>query len=149
MNTSNIANILRGDIALVKVVFPSATGEYASKEYTYRTTKEQAHSMRVGDLLVVPARGEFKLVKLTSIDTSPILTEDTSHPYRWIVQKVDFSDYYRQHEIDEDVQKTIEEARTTALRQQLSDTLGVSLEKLTFQITKKLENSREPISQKS
>lgn len=61
------------------------------KEYRYKSNIP----LEVGDFVIVQVNEEFKVVKVSSIDTHQVIETNCTYPLRWIVSKVDVSGYER------------------------------------------------------
>lgn len=91
INNSLAIFLVNEDVRAIGVAFNSV-----GKFYTYKTLDK---SIKVGDTVLVKAKGELKPVEVKTIDIQDTLNfEDTSIQYTWIVGKVDLVGY-------EDIQK--------------------------------------------
>lgn len=103
MNTQYVHTLLDDTILGVKVAFENdtelldaihtgaltnITGSY--KTYTYLTKDK---TIKVGDVVVVDARGKLTCVIVTEISETPEITENDTTKYKWIVGKVDYLQY--------------------------------------------------------
>ena len=121
MSTVNLVLAQNPNFRLVKVVFPTAT-----KRYTYKT---MIVDVEVGDSLVVytPAEG-LKVVVVESVHKLHEITLRADIHYKWVVQKIDFTDYIKITEAAQEAQRLINESETKKLHdemlQNLQDQVG-------------------------
>lgn len=87
MSEKNAAAFLRDNSRSVSVTF---VGEGASsKHYTYVTTLD----LKKDDYVVVPARDNYALAKVMNAADTLEIDPNSDTKYRWVVAKVDFSEY--------------------------------------------------------
>lgn len=93
----------------------------SQKTYHYKTLEK----FEEGDKAVVDVNGELKIVEVVSIDCMLDLSSHIS--YKWIVQKVDFTEYERCREIEKDLKRQLNTARVAKLRRGVEEDLKAEL----------------------
>ena len=83
-NANTLASLMIEGLKSVRVTFNSN-----GREYTYKTLMD----FEVGDLAVVEVSNHFKVVEVVAVDLVPNLSVDSEIEYKWIVQKLDTTDY--------------------------------------------------------
>ena len=83
-NANTLASLMIEGLKSVRVTFNSN-----GREYTYKTLMDYL----VGDLAVVEVSNHFKVVEYVAVYQVPNLSVDSEIEYKWIVQKLDTTDY--------------------------------------------------------
>lgn len=85
----------------VSVVFNVAQPSHAQKQYTYKTNLDLVQD----DYVVVKTpEGKFETVRVTEVDTVP----SGNYEYKWIVAKLDFTEFDIVQEVEADVKRILE-----------------------------------------
>jgi len=84
----------------------------AGKTYYYKTTED----FEIGDDAVVDVHGELKIVRITELDC--MLDINTNIKYKWIVSKVDKTEYERCQEVEKELTCQINTIRVNQLRKE-------------------------------
>jgi len=93
MKNKHLITLLQDNYTTVKAVF--AGGE---KEYTFKSDID----FEDDDLAVVHVNGIFKIVRIVSTDGIPDIDLDAEFEYKWIVQKIDRTEYHRKMELEKE-----------------------------------------------
>ena len=95
----NIVAIVREDTRTIQVAF-----DESARRYTYVTTRTDLAS---GDIVVVPVQDrdaddfkavKFKVATVTQVDDGLNIAPNAQFSYRWVVDKVDFTQYWADEE---------------------------------------------------
>lgn len=106
----------------VEVRFLDDNGNAQSGQtYTYKVPTNLA--LEKGDILVVPARQSFKLVKVDKIHAEPQIDVTKPLALKWAVQKVDFTGYNDQTQRETDAIAKLQVAERKAAQQQALEVL--------------------------
>lgn len=91
MNYNHLITILQKGYTTVNVSFSLSD----DRKYAYKA----AESMNLvpGAFVVVPARGEFKVATVCSVDPEPEIDIKAPYELKWVVARVDFSAYDEQN----------------------------------------------------
>lgn len=140
----NIAAMIQNNTKTILVRFPQDRGittEYLDKEvrtllgddgidlslsaktYRYVTTLD----VQVGDIVIVPAVGEYKLVYVCQVDDDLLIEPNEDIQYKWVVSKVDFTHFKEQMAKNLQIQKTLSKAYKKNARQQARAIMFASL----------------------
>lgn len=94
-NVQHLIALLQKGYTTVEVVFlnQDSGAEQTNQTYTYKVPEAVAKTLVKGDLLVVPARKAFAVVKVSVIHETPKINVREPLALRWIVQKVDTTQY--------------------------------------------------------
>lgn len=112
------------DVVSVKVVFN--TGATWGTEYTYKALKSQG--IAVGDFVIVDSpNGGPTMVKVTAVGTFEDLDAGAYQGYKWIVGKVDITDYTATTEKEAAFYQKVEELQRKAKAQKALEALAESL----------------------
>lgn len=128
MKTSMLIALMTEGFSLLGVRFRREGGGQSSKMYHY---KYPGFDVEVGDMVVVesPHNG-FVIVDVEEVDNDPVLDTNAGFSYKWVVQKVDTTEYYKHKERElaltkhlRRLQNKAEAERTLAtIREELRDT---------------------------
>jgi hypothetical protein len=118
--------LLQTGYTTVAVVFDG--DQAAFRTYTYKVPKGLADTLVKGDLLVVPARNEFKLVKVHEVHAEPEIDVTKPLALKWIVQKVDMTAYLDQTEREAQAVLKVQKAERAQAQQKALETLLGSVE---------------------
>lgn len=133
MNLWNAANLVRDDIVSCEVVFDYEINyghgsfiqpSYTAKQYTYLIPKHQAWDLREGNLVVVKASGEFKVVSLVSIHDQVYIDPEDSISYQFVVGPVSFDDFFAAEAETRKLTDALESRRRSSLRNQVLQSFG-------------------------
>ena len=129
MNLNNAYAVLTDNAFTVQVKFPgSSTAVSASKPYTYLCDISE---IVVGDDAVVfVSSGDYeipKVVKVVSVDRTIDVDLLGDIDYKWIVQRVDTTDYDRKLQEAQELQGKLAKLRRDAARNQLKSALVQAL----------------------
>lgn len=127
METNHIISLLQDQYQTIGVRFKdSRTGDPTEKEYTYKAP--DAMGLVVGDQVVVDSPfGGYVVVIVTRVDGFPNINANSSFTYKWVVQKVDTTNYKAQIELEVKAFKLLQKARRNAARTQALDALKADL----------------------
>lgn len=123
---SLLASVTKG-VSVVGVRFKDANGVAMGKVYHYKTTDA---SVVEGDEVVVNSPfGGLQVVKVQSVQSAGDVIDATNGiDYKWIVQKVDLSDYLAKQEQDHKDQELIAKVQRRVQQQkalrEIRDALG-------------------------
>lgn len=72
---------------------PAEVAQYATTErlYSYKVPKGQI--FQPGDLVIAEMNGVLRVLEVVVVDAEPDLDFTISSPYKWIIQKLDTTDY--------------------------------------------------------
>lgn len=108
--------------SFIEVVFNDGSDSNKDgKKYHYKTVEEFTR----GDKAVVNVHGILKIVTITNVDCANDLQEHIS--YKWIVQRVDFTNYEHCKEVEGDVKQKLNGLRVNKLRKELEADLKETL----------------------
>lgn len=117
MNELDLLLAQNKDFTFVGVRFAGSS----TKTYHYKTLEK----FEEGDLAVVNVNGEFKIVEV--IYTDCMLDLSSHINYKWIVQKVDTTEYDRCREVEKELTRQLNSARITKLRKGVEADLEAEL----------------------
>ena len=66
--------------------------------YTFKATKQMG--LTVGDLALVQAQNRLAIVAIKAVHEVPQINLDAHYEYKWVIQKVDFTDFKHNKEQD-------------------------------------------------
>lgn len=100
MNHRHLITLLQENYTTVSVVFTGAeTDSEDLKRYTYKLPLGDYYEP--GDFAVVMTPSGLKLVQIVEIHVKPRIDLQAEYTYKWIVQKVDMSEYNARVEKEE------------------------------------------------
>ena len=139
----NQATVLMLDkIDTVKVSFEPYV-EGLTKLYTYKAPKRK---YAAGDLAIVVANGTYKVVQVHSIDEIQDFDPYSEMQYKWLVQKLDLTDYNKCIQTEKNIANLLIEAERramyTAVQTELQERLGKSADQLILDLGA-LEDSKK------
>ena len=108
----NIAAILRNDTKTVSVTFAGGT----NKCYTYVTNLD----FDCGDLAIVQVSGDFKVVQIDAVAPDLRIPPNSDIQFKWIVAKVDLTEYKRNMARNEEIENTLSQAYQKAMRDSMA-----------------------------
>jgi hypothetical protein len=114
----NIAAILREDAITIGVLF-----EGNEKQYTYVCT----FPVKVGNRVVVDARGEFKVAYVARVDSDLQIRPDSSTQYKWVVDVIDLERYSRIEEENSEIETVVSKAYQSNMRRSFAATVLASI----------------------
>ena len=125
MNLNTLSSLLIEDLKTVKVAFQQEFDIENQKHYTYKTIED----FEIGDFAVVKVKGILKIVKIASIDEVCDLNHSSNIEYKWIIKKIDLSEYERLIDIEKQFKDKLKKIEQKKLRNKakifLSESLGV------------------------
>lgn len=127
MNMQHLIALLQEGYTTVEVKFFNMdTGNsQGSQAYTYKVPQALADTLNEGDLLVVPARSAFAVVKVHKVHDEPQIDVKNPLALRWVVQKVDTTAYEDQTAREAEAVELVEKAdRRQAQEEALQTLLG-------------------------
>lgn len=120
VNKMHLVALLQTGYTTVHVTFDSAC---RSQAYVYKAPTKMG--VAVGDMLVVPARDAFQVGWVKSVDKSPKIDVKAPFEYKWVVQKVDTTQYTDQTQREAQALEQLEDAqRAEAQRKAMEMLLG-------------------------
>lgn len=124
----NIAAILREDTRTVEVRYTTgrtygAKGEDANTTFTYVTTL----TLQPGDLVVVPYQKHFSVAEVVEVHDDLRIQPNEEIEYRWVVQKVDASRYYKILEQNRELQGVVGKAYQQNIRRSFAQSVLANL----------------------
>lgn len=125
-NMQHLIALLQKGYTTVEVKFLNAESGDAqgSQTYTYKVPESLAKTLVKGDLLVVPARKAFNVVRVHEVHDTPKINIKEPLALRWIVQKVDTTAYDDQAAREA---QAIEQLQTAERRQAQQEALQTLL----------------------
>ena len=132
MNYSTLALTVGDNVKAVGVKFYSEQfGDDVAvrgKTYTYKTTVD----LEVGDLAAVFVGKRPKIVQVVKLN--PLVSQNETIEYRWIVCKVEVADYLTNLEEEGKLIEDIQRIEATHQRQQVLEALGAvdAVKQITF-----------------
>lgn len=125
MNFQHLIALLQKGYTTVAVQFFNAdTGDTRSSDrYTYKVPQALADTLKEGDLLVVPARKAFAVVKVVEIHAEPQINVKEPLALKWVVQKVDTAAYEDQTAREAEAVQKIEVAERRKAQEEALQTL--------------------------
>lgn len=133
MNSSTLASILMDNCKTVSVIFNSD-----SKMYTYKTTED----FKVDDFAIVPPTVEGRpprIVTVIEVHSVPRLDPNAQFDYKWVIGKVDFTDYNQLLSLENTVGDTLRGLEHKAIRDKtkamLAEEYGLNKTQLKHLIT--------------
>jgi hypothetical protein len=84
MNPRHLVSLIDGEYTTVAVRFDAA-----SKLYTYKTRLK----LQRNDWVIVSVNDVLKVVQVVQVHATPQIDFEAKFDYKWVVQKVDMSDY--------------------------------------------------------
>jgi len=93
--------------------------------YTYKVPKHWG--IKLGDTMVVPARGEIALATVVTVDEFPVIDVDADFTYQWAVARVDFEHHNELVEVERKFGETIQEVERVKQRESLVNSFRDSL----------------------
>ena len=88
--SKHIIEALQSNYTTVKVTYVDR-----GQRYTFKVTNELASTLVVGDLVLVEStQGYLRSVRVESIDAFPDINFKASFAYKWVIQKLDLSEYH-------------------------------------------------------
>lgn len=117
MNTIDLLLAQNKDFKFVGVNFTSFYNDHSQalktgKTYHYKTTED----FEIGDNAVVDVQGELKIVRVVELDCLLSLSDNIS--YKWIVSKVDKTEYSRCQEVEKELTYQINTIRVNQLKRE-------------------------------
>lgn len=94
--------------------------------YTYKVPKEL--QLEKEDLIVIDVKGTTKLAYVDEIHDEPQIDFDSNIDYKWIIQKVDFTEYNKILEAEKEALKKIKAAKRAKEKQEIIEGLGLAAE---------------------
>lgn len=97
---TQMIHLLQEDFITVGAVFEDeVTIEQLLKEKDFPTAHQFAYTfkanadmgLKAGDLALVHAQNEIKIVRIVEIHDSPLIDETANFDYKWVIQKVDIT----------------------------------------------------------
>ena len=132
-NFQHLIALLQKNYTTVGVKFQPQPGNDGNKVYTYKVPLSLAKELAKDDLLVVPARDGFAVVKVVEIHEAPQIDVKQPLALKWIVQKVDRAAYDDQTTREAEAVKQVEVAeRRRAQEEALQTLLGSSEDREAF-----------------
>ena len=107
MSEKNAAAFLRNDTRTIGVVFLSDPN-INTKMYTYIAHNDL--NLALDDIVVVPSQNTFALGRVKQIDEDLELDAKADIKYKWVVSKVDFTDYHAQAERNKQIEDTVRQS---------------------------------------
>jgi len=120
-NLKAMVSALQSNMRTIKVSFTHGLHEgskSAGKLYTYKTRDE---SIKEGDWVVVFAANEYKVCYVHSVDLIPDIDVDAKSAYKWVVQKVDPTQYDLEMQTDQEAYQMLVEAEKKAQREKVKE----------------------------
>jgi len=126
MAEKNIAYMVREDVKTIGVRFyqkidigrmitdDELNADLSKKEYTYVTHLD----FKVGDLAVVRAAGEVKVVFVSRVDAECEIEPNQDIKYSWVIDRVDTEEYEKQMDINEELEATVNRAYKRNVKEQ-------------------------------
>ena len=115
MNDLNLLLAQNENFKFVEVVF-----NHTDKHYVYKT----ALDVEVGDSLVVEAPSGFKVVEVKAVlKFNELCSSKRGIKLKWVVQKVDTTEYERCKKAENDAQQHLDTARVSKMREELEASL--------------------------
>lgn len=118
MKTDNMAAIMMEGVRTVSVSFAGTT-----KQYTYLTCEE----LQVEDVVVVPAMNEYKTAIVEEIHDTPQVDIDSGIKYKWVVQKIDFTEYDKRMAAERKFSDILKNLQFNKVRHQVKELLKENL----------------------
>lgn len=115
----------------IQVTFPNSP-----RLYTYKAPLN--FNLRVGDIVVVPASEEFKLVEVIKVHKNPKLLSNEGVVLRWVVQKVDFTNYQNLVESENQLREQLEDVMVKDMQAKALQAFTSSLSSEALEDFKKL-----------
>ena len=101
MKNVNAISLLQTGYTTVGVEFKETPGRI----YTYKVGNNLG--LKVGDEVVVDARGESKVVTVKRVDLAPKIDLNATYEYKWVIQKVEKEAYAERLKVEEEVKETL------------------------------------------
>jgi hypothetical protein len=120
MQSKQLVHLIQQGYTTVKVSF--RMDGVANNLYTYKTNI----ALEPDDIVVVPARGEFKTAQVITVDKEPEIDLDSDIDYKWVVQKVDGAAWEELNRKERELAKTITGFEHKQRRKALLASLGIS-----------------------
>lgn len=133
----NVVNYMREDARTLRVSFKPVTPdqklypESAPDLYLYCTNDA---TIVAGDMVVVPTYSKrpdqyhpFSLVEVVQVHDDVQIEPGYEHQIRWIVGKVDFTEYFANIAKNEEIQKVLDEGYKQNIRRSFSQQVMMSL----------------------
>lgn len=108
-----------GDFAPSTLLGDDAIVRMSTKAYTYITDLE----LKMGDLVVVYVQGIPKVVVVDTAHSDLQIQPNEDTAYKWIVAKVDTSQYQKNLLLDMEITKTVSASYTQNVRKQFQNML--------------------------
>lgn len=117
MNELNLLLAQNKNFNFIGIKFRHQNGGHSDKTYFYKTLLQ----FEVGNECIVksPHHG-LEVVDVVEIDC---MTEIESGSYKWVVQKVDTTEWSRCKDVEDQLQRTINSLRLTKLRKEFKNEL--------------------------
>ena len=92
-----------------------------SKTYTFKTVED----LIAGDLVLVPSGADntIKVVEVVSVDPSVVLDVDSDIEYKWVIGKVDLTNYNHITQVEVGLVQKLTEAKNKAVVNQARQAL--------------------------
>lgn len=122
----NIAAILRNDTKTVGIKFFSDRNEGDepnTQEYTYVTNL----ALTVDDLVIVKVIDRYKVCLVTRVDEDLQIEPNSDKEYKWVVAKVDLTEYALNVERNRTIEYTLGSAYQKQMRQSFAQSLLLNL----------------------
>lgn len=88
------------------------TGETDFKLYSYVTHLD----VKPFDIVLVEAANQLKAATVIDVDEEVVVEPGATYALRWVVQKLDFSDYKHNMERNQEIERLVQEAYKANLR---------------------------------
>lgn len=117
MNTRQMIAMLQEDYYTVGVQFKRGS-QLSLKDYTYKVPRKITLQLKDEVVVFTPIDGAAMAI-VTRIDDRPVLDLEGSKSYKWIVQKVDFSEYNKKTQTEKALFDLFSRYQYTKQRQDL------------------------------
>ena len=111
MQNKHILSLLQTGYTTVQARFQSS-----GRLYTYKAKKDQ---VKKGDHAVVNAPGGLAIVEIIKVDKAPCINVDAPYNYKWLVQKVDLSEYNQVVALEVEFNEVIAEVERERKKEEL------------------------------
>lgn len=122
VNMNHLITLLQKGYTTVDVKF-SGDGSSRSQKYTYKVSDAIAKTLALGDQVVVPARGAFKVAFVVEVHAEPQIDVKAPYSLGWVVQKVDHTAYDDQVAREKEAVKMLEQAERKKAQEDALDAL--------------------------
>lgn len=127
MKNHHIVSLLQTGYTTVQIVFAAATERNQEprwethRNYTYKA--KLSAGISVDDLVVVHAPFGFKIVKVVAVHDFPQIDTDVDFEYKWIVQKLDTTEYEATVEAETQFKRSLQDIERRKQAQSVVESL--------------------------